>query len=169
MSTQDINDAPDPEQADPSEPSETAVEPLAVVAETAPVRETVGATRTRRAPRFGAFLFVGLFVAALLAGLLSFVRDSTLPPEELAGRALDSWGMFWLLLIGIGAFLSLASFTVAVAVDRRSVRRAYGADALKEAPRRSFRAIRRERKAEGEARERAARERPAAERSDSTP
>lgn len=88
------------------------------------VAQVADPTRVRRAPRFGAFVFVGIALAFLLAGLLSFVRDSFLPPEEVAARALDSWGIFWLLLLGLGAFFALASFAVAVWIDHRSVRRA---------------------------------------------
>ena len=153
------------EDTQPAETPEVIAAPEVspdVVQESAPVLERVSATRTRRAPRFGAFVFVAVFLAALLAGLLSFVRDSFLPPEALAGRALDSWGMFWLLLLSIGALLALASFGVAVWLDRRSVRGTYGAQALKEPERRSFREIRRERKAAEKARLDQARARAAA-------
>ena len=109
-------------EARPGEPATSEPE-REIVSESAAVAGLADRSRVRRAPRFGAFLFAGLFLAAFVAGLLSFVRDSTLPPEALAGRALDSWGMFWLLLIGLGAFFALASYTVATWFDRRSVRR----------------------------------------------
>lgn len=118
------------QQARPAGPSDDAGEKdeLAGVAhEDGPIEvvaQVADPTRVRRAPRFGAFVFVGIALAFLLAGLLSFVRDSFLPPEEVAARALDSWGIFWLLLLGLGAFFALASFAVAVWLDRRSVRRA---------------------------------------------
>ena len=116
----------EPETSDPSEEptGEASAEPdREIVHESATVAGLADTSRVRRAPRFGAFLFAGLFLAAFVAGLLSFVRDATLPPEALVGRALDSWGMFWLLLIGLGAFFALASYAVATWFDRRSIRR----------------------------------------------
>lgn len=110
--------------ATPTTPDPTTPEPdREIVSESSAVAGLADRSRVRRAPRFGAFLFAGLFLAAFVAGLLSFVRDSTLPPEALVGRALDSWGMFWLLLIGLGAFFALGSYTIATWLDRRSIRR----------------------------------------------
>lgn len=108
----------------PATPTPATPEPdREIVSESSAVAGLADRSRVRRAPRFGAFLFAGLFLAAFVAGLLSFVRDSTLPPEALVGRALDSWGMFWLLLIGLGAFFALGSYTIATWLDRRSIRR----------------------------------------------
>ncbi|TGO05605.1 hypothetical protein [Serinibacter arcticus] len=119
-----VVDAAEAAPAEPATSEPATPEPeREIVSESAAVAGLADRSRVRRAPRFGAFLFAGLFLAAFVAGLLSFVRDSTLPPEALAGRALDSWGMFWLLLIGLGAFFALASYTVATWFDRRSVRR----------------------------------------------
>jgi hypothetical protein len=109
-------------EATPAEPV-TPEPDREIVSESTAVAGLADRSRVRRAPRFGAFLFAGLFLAAFVAGLLSFVRDSTLPPEALVGRALDSWGMFWLLLIGLGAFFALGSYTIATWLDRRSIRR----------------------------------------------
>ncbi|GMA30213.1 hypothetical protein [Litorihabitans aurantiacus] len=71
------------------------------------------------------------------------MRDQTIPPEELAARALDSWGLFWLLLIGLSGFFALASYAVAVWFDRRSIRRMDGAPgrptAARDLPRRTWR------------------------------
>lgn len=116
-------------EATPTIPEPTTPEPTTpgpdreIVSESSAVAGLADRSRVRRAPRFGAFLFAGLFLAAFVAGLLSFVRDSTLPPEALVGRALDSWGMFWLLLIGLGALFALGSYTIATWLDRRSIRR----------------------------------------------
>ena len=94
-----------------------------LVADSARVSDVVDPRRIRRAPRFGSFVFVGIFLAALVSGLLSFVRDSFLPPEQLAGRALDGGGMFLVLFIFFGATFVLIAFGIAVWLDRRSMRR----------------------------------------------
>lgn len=114
-------EVPEPRPEAPSEP-EKQPEPD-VVLDRARVTEVVDPTQIRRAPRFGSFLFVGLFLAALLSGGLSFVRDAFLPAEQVAARALDSWGIFWVLFIFFGAMFALASFAVVAWLDRRSVRR----------------------------------------------
>lgn len=103
------------------EPQEepTAEEPTA---ERTLVSEVIEPTAVRRAPRFGSFLAVGLGVAALLAFGLSYVRDWILP-DQVPGRALDSWGLFLLLFIFLAAFFALVSYGVAVLLDQASVRR----------------------------------------------
>lgn len=110
------------ETAEPQPEPEPEPEPLEVGPEVRLAQEANPAY-VRRAPRFGAFVFVALFLAALIAGVASFVRDAFLPPEELVGRALDSGGMFLLLFLILASFFSLAAYGLAVVLDRRSVRR----------------------------------------------
>ena len=112
-----------PEAVPAIEPEEVAEPEGELIAESARLSDVVDPTRVRRAPRFGSFVFVGIFLAALVSGLLSFVRDSFLPPEQLAGRALDAGGMFLVLFIFFGATFVLIAFGIAVWLDRRSVRR----------------------------------------------
>ncbi len=115
------SEAEDPE-AETAAEQEPKPEPLEVGPEVQ-LAEEANPAYVRRAPRFGAFVFVALFLAALVAGSASFVRDAFLPPEALVGRALDSGGMFLLLFLILGSFFSLAAYGIAVALDRRSVRR----------------------------------------------
>ena len=91
-------------------------DPVALLAAASP-------TRTRRAPRFGSFIAVAIVLAALIAGILTFVRDQFLPLVELQGRVLSGGGMFLVLFIGLAPFLTLAAVGLAVWLDRRSVRR----------------------------------------------
>ncbi|PWD51753.1 hypothetical protein C8046_14955 [Serinibacter arcticus] len=114
---------PEPDAASEPGPEPDAAPRPDVVAEDAAVAGLADATRVRRAPRFGSFIFAAIILSVFLAGLFSFVRDSTLSPAVVAARALDSWGIFWLLLIAISAFLVLFSFGLAVWLDRRSVRK----------------------------------------------
>lgn len=131
QSRQDAEESAAPEELAAPEgsaaPEESAApeppQPEPVGAEPVNVAAVADATRVRRAPRFGSFVFTAVILAALLAGLATFVRDAFLPPEELVGRALDAGGMFLLLWLGLSSFFVLAAYGIAVALDRRSVRR----------------------------------------------
>ncbi|PFG18814.1 hypothetical protein [Serinibacter salmoneus] len=122
MSTEE---SPDPQAPQSAAESSTPAVPQPEPVGTDPVNVAAVAdpTRVRRAPRFGSFVFTAVILAALLAGLATFVRDAFLPPEELVGRALGAGGMFLLLWLGLSAFFVLAAYAIAVALDRRSVRR----------------------------------------------
>lgn len=111
--------AVEPTEQSPTERAATA-QPTEVAG--VAVSEVLDRTRVRRAPRFGAFLFVGLVLAFLVSFGLSYVRDWILP-EQVQGRALDSWGLFLLLFIFLALFFALGSYGVAVLVDQASVRR----------------------------------------------
>ncbi|WP_148059575.1 heme exporter protein CcmD [Salana multivorans] len=113
---------PEATTADEVDTETAAPEPIEV-GEDVRIAAEANPAYVRRAPRFGAFVFAALFLAALIAGVASFVRDVFLPPEELVGRALDAGGMFLLLFLVLSAFFVLAAYGIAVALDRRSVRR----------------------------------------------
>ncbi|MBN8883080.1 MAG: hypothetical protein J0H73_12295, partial [Salana multivorans] len=113
---------PEATTADEVDTETAAPEPIEV-GEDVRIAAEANPAYVRRAPRFGAFVFAALFLAALIAGVASFVRDVFLPPEELVGRALDAGGMFLLLFLVLSAFFVLAAYGIAVALDRLSVRR----------------------------------------------
>lgn len=94
-----------------------------VEATDARLADVVGAGSVRRAPRFGAFLAVGIVLALLAAIGLSFVRDAFLPAEQVQARSLDTWGTFWFLFILFTPAAALLSYGVVVVLDQRSVRR----------------------------------------------
>lgn len=112
---------PEPETTEPETPEPETPEPDPLV--TARVIEVIDPRQVRRAPRLGAFLAVGLLLAFLLAVGLSFVRDAMLPAEQVQARSLDSWGTFWVLFAFLAPIGALCAYAIAVAVDRRSIKR----------------------------------------------
>lgn len=112
----DTSDAPAPPETSETDSSQ-------VIQEQARLRDVIDPAQVRRAPRLGSFLAVGLLIAVLAALGFSFVRDAFLPAAQVQARALDSWGTFWVLLAFFAPIAALCSYGIAVALDRRSLKR----------------------------------------------
>lgn len=68
----------------------------------------------RRAPRYGAFIWAGILLAALLAAVLVATRGIEV--------SLDPWGLFLLTWVVLAAFTVAGSVGLALVLDRRSMK-----------------------------------------------
>jgi hypothetical protein len=97
-----------PGTAPPADPARAPLGAAEIAALAAP-------STTRRAPRYGRFAFAGVLVGALVSALAAILG----PQPEGLGRGT----IFLLVFLALGSLGALTGVLLAIAADRRSLRR----------------------------------------------
>jgi hypothetical protein len=111
---------PERPEAEPAHPERPEAEPAqrAPASLGAPDIARLATGSTRRAPRLGRFIAVGVLVGAVIAAVVALLGPS--------GPVLGRDAVFLLLFLGLGMLGALTGAGVAVVADRRSAGRPSG-------------------------------------------